>query len=244
MLGGIRSEVFLAARLVSQDAPVAATWSPTDPAVLQAAGDVSAGFPGVLEHVIAPQLERLPERLAAADGAFLDVGVGIAAMSIEMARRWPSLRVVGVDPWPASIEAARHNVRKAGLVTRIELRTQRAEDLADTERFDLAWVPGLFISADALPSVLDRVRQALRPGGWMLLALAAPTADPLVAALARLRTALWGGTQATASEAQTLLTRFGLVAVRALSASRSLGIAIVAGQRAPIRPGSTERQLV
>jgi precorrin-6B methylase 2 len=231
VLGGIRSELFLGARLVSGDAPVAG-WSPMDPAVLQAAGDVSVGFPGVLERAIAPRLDALPERLGAPDASFLDVGVGVAAMAVEMARRWPSLRVVGLEPWPAAIAAARHNLREAGLADRIELREQRAEDLPDEGRFDLAWVPSVFISGQVLPSILERVRRALRPGGWLLLAFAdLGTDDPLVAALTRLRTTLWGGTQATRSEIEALLARSGLVGITTLPGPPGSPVAMVAGRR-------------
>ena len=230
VLGGIRTELFLAARLVSGGPPGTA-WSSTDPAVLQAAGDVSAAFPAALKRTIAPRLDGLPERLAAPGAAFLDVGVGVAAMAVEMVRQWPSLRVVGVDPWAASVALARGNVRAAGLADRIELREQRAEDLADEDRFDLAWVPSVFIPREALPSVLQRVARALRPGGWLLLAFAHPGADPLAAALARLRTALWGGTEATPSEMVDALARNGLVEVTPLPGPPASAVAMVAGRR-------------
>jgi len=184
-----------------------------------------------LKRTIAPRLDGLPERLAAPGAAFLDVGVGVAAMATEMVRQWPSLRVVGVDPWAASVALARGNVRAAGLADRIELREQRAEDPPDEDRFDLAWVPSVFIPREALPSVLERVARALRPGGWLLLAFAHPGADPLAAALARLRTALWGGTDATPSEMVDALTRSGLVEVTPLPGPPASAVAMVAGRR-------------
>ncbi|MBD0271783.1 MAG: class I SAM-dependent methyltransferase [Acetobacteraceae bacterium] len=230
VLGGIRTELFLGARLVSERPPGAA-WSDTDPAVLQAAGDVSTGFPAALEHSVAPRLDGLPERLAAADASFLDVGVGVGAMAVEMARRWPSLRVAGVDTWAPSVALARDAVRAAGLADRIELREQGAEDLPDEDRFDLAWVPGVFISERALPSVVARVGRALRPGGWLLLACAGPGADPLASALARLRTALWGGAQLSPAEFENLLARSGLVEVSFLPRPPGSTVALLAGRR-------------
>jgi len=225
VLGAIRTELFLGARLVSGTPPGAA-WSDTDPAALQAAGDVSVGFPGTLKRTVAPQLDGLPERLAAADASFLDVGVGVAAMAVEMVRQWPSLRVVGVDPWAPSIAIARENVRAAGLAARIELREQGAEALADENRFDLAWVPSVFIPERALPSILERVARALRPGGWLLLAFANPSGDPLAAALTRLRTALWGGAQLAPPEVERLLARSGLMDVKALPSPPNATIAM------------------
>lgn len=234
VLGGIRTEMFLGARLVSGGWP-GAGWSCTDPAALQAAGDVSAGFPAAMKRSIAPRLDGLTERLAAADASFLDVGVGVAAMAVEMVRQWPLLRVVGVDPSAASIALARDNIRAAGLADRIELREQGAESLSDEGRFDLAWIPGAFIPERALPSVVERTGRALRPGGWLLLAFASPGADPLAAALARLRTVLWGGTEAAPSEIEGLLARSGLVRVRTLPSPPGSAIAMVAGQRPETR---------
>lgn len=233
VLGGIRTELLLGARLVSGH-PAGGVWSDADPAALQAAGDASIGFPAALERSIAPRLDGLPERLAAADAWFLDVGVGVAAMAVEMARRWPSLRVVGVDPLPAPIALARDRVRAAGLAGRIELREQSAQDLPDEDRFDLAWIPGVFIPERALPAVAVKAVRALRPGGWLLLAFAGPGADPLASALARLRTALWGGAQLSPAEFEGLLVRAGLADVRTLPGPPGSTVAMVAGRR----PGS------
>lgn len=236
VLGAIRTELFLAARLVS-GRPAGAAWSEAAPMALRAAGDVSAGFPGALRRAIAPRLRGLPERLAAADACFLDIGVGVAAMAVEMARQWPSLRVVGIDPLAASLAAARDTVRAAGLVDRIELREQAAEDLRDEDRFDLAWIPGVFIPEPALPAVVERAARALRPGGWLLLAFAQPGADPLAAALSRLRTELWGGSQLAAAEIGGVLARSGLVEIEALPSAPGAAVAMVAARRPPAAPG-------
>ena len=69
-------------------------WAHTDPDILRAAGETSAGFADVLKQMIAPRLSGLSERLEAR-GSFLDVGVGVAGLAIAMARLWPTLRVVG-----------------------------------------------------------------------------------------------------------------------------------------------------
>jgi SAM-dependent methyltransferase len=119
--------------------------------------------------------------------------VGVAGLSIAMAHLWPSLRVVGIDPWPPALFLARENVQRAGLRDRIVLREQVVEDLADTEAFDLVWLPSAFIPAKAIPPACENVCRALRPGGWLLFAMATPGTDPLTASLVRLRTVLWGG---------------------------------------------------
>src|SRR5262249_4902301 len=154
-----------------------AGWTHTDRAVLEAAGDVSATFPHALATRIAPQLEGLDARLGAPGATFLDVGVAVATLAIEMARRWPALRVLGVDPLAAAVALGRERVRAAGLEARIELREQSAEQLVDASVFDLAWIPSAFIAASALQRVVDRAYAALRPGGWLLFPVMKTTGD-------------------------------------------------------------------
>src|SRR5205085_5765824 len=102
-----------------------------------------------------------------------------------MVRHWPSLRVVGIEPWEPSLAIARRNVESAGLAAQIELRQEAGEDLGDTEAFDLAWIPSAFIPEAALATIVPRVGRALRPQGWLLLAMVNPGPEPLSAAIAR-----------------------------------------------------------
>lgn len=230
VLAGIRADCLLAAKVLSRPKS-ACGWTHTETDMLQAFGDVSAGFPAVLRQVIAPQLDGLVERLAAPSAAFLDVGAGVAALSIEMARQWPSLQVTGVEPWPTSLAIARENVRYAGLADRITLREQAGEALPDVDAFDLAWIASAFIPQPVIPDVIARAAAALRPAGWLLLAMANPGNDVLTAALTQFRTALWGGCLLSAGAAQTLLTRAGLASVQALPGPLHSPIAIIAGQK-------------
>jgi SAM-dependent methyltransferase len=202
----------------------------TDPDILLAVGGASAGFAAALKRVIAPRLPGLSERLEAS-GSFLDVGVGVAGLSIALARLWPTLRVVGVDPWAPSLDIARETVLAAALTDRIELRLQAAEDLTDVDSFDLAWIPSAFIPDRSITSVARRVYSALRPDGWLLFAMINPGSDPLASSLARLRTTIWGGALLTPSEAQTMLERIGYVAVQTLPAPPSATVAMIAGRR-------------
>jgi len=55
-----------------------------------------------------------------------------------MARKWPTLRVVGLDVWGPSLALARQNVAAAGLQDRVELREQSADELPDDRAFDLS----------------------------------------------------------------------------------------------------------
>src|SRR5688500_16023295 len=56
-------------------------WHHDDDALLLAAGEVSTSMPDAIATRIAPTLDGLVVRLAAPDAAFLEMGLGVAAMS-------------------------------------------------------------------------------------------------------------------------------------------------------------------
>jgi precorrin-6B methylase 2 len=159
------------------------------------------------------------------------VGVGVAAISIAMCRIWPGLRVVGIDPYELALSLANRNVERAGLSGRIELRRQGVEQLDEVAVYDLAWLAGPFLSRPALEVGLERVREGLRPGGWVVLGLYVDE-DPLRAALARLRTARSGGAIIAPEEAERLLRSAGLVEVATMRVSANPSAIDVVGRRA------------
>jgi 2-polyprenyl-3-methyl-5-hydroxy-6-metoxy-1,4-benzoquinol methylase len=208
-------------------------WNHNQPKILEAAGDATAGFAIQLKTRIAPQLDGLLDRLAAPEAAFLDIGVGVAALSIGMARAWPSLRIVGLDPLPQAIALARQRICQAGLADRIELREHAGETLSDRAGFDLVWLPSVFIPEAVVSTVIERAHQALKPGGWLLVPTMKPSGDDLTTALARLRTAMFGGVLTTASGMEALLFDHGLADVRTLPSPPAAITSLVVGRREP-----------
>jgi SAM-dependent methyltransferase len=168
-------------------------WRHSDEQLLQAQGRLSASVIGLLAEVLFPHVPGLLDRLGSASGAFLDVGAGVAAVSIAMCRHYPALRAVGLEPATAPLELARRNVAEAGLGDRVELRDRRVEGLDDEAAFDVAWLPGSFLPAETFALALRTVHRALRPGGLLLTGTLDPTGDDAEAAVTRLRLTLWGG---------------------------------------------------
>jgi SAM-dependent methyltransferase len=208
-------------------------WTHREPEILQNVGDTSAGFVQPLANAVVPSLAGLAERLGAQGAAFLDVGVGVAGLSIAAARKWPALRVVGIDPWQPSLELARANVARAGLGERIELREQRAEDLVDDAAFDLAWVPTNFMPPAVLGPAAERVLRALRPGGWTLFGATSAALEGPAAAVWRLRMALFGDGVPTSAAAETLLREAGFADVHTLPTPPGTFLCLVAARRGP-----------
>jgi hypothetical protein len=78
-------------------------WAYEDEGVVVALGRGSASVAGAFAAV--PELAAALSRPGA---VFLDVGAGVAALSVAVCRQWPGVRVVGLEPWPfASVTRAR-----------------------------------------------------------------------------------------------------------------------------------------
>jgi hypothetical protein len=213
--------------------PTRAGWDHETRSILMAQGYTSTLFVGIFERFVLPALGAdLLERLRAAGASFLDIGVGVAALSIAMCRLLPELRVVGVDPWQPALALARDNVAAAGLGERIELREATAEELADADDYDLAWVPTVFLPDTVLERATERVHVALRRGGWAIFGLYARPDDPLAAAVADLRTVRHGGELRTSEDVAAMMSRAGFAGVEMLFDPQwRLPVVFVVGQR-------------
>ena len=205
-------------------------WVYTDPVVLQSQGQSSGAVPPLIAS-IAHTLDGLTEALAREGARILDIGSGVATLSISCCRIWPAASVVGVDPWEPAMKLAVQNVSEAGLGDRITLRSIAIEDITDTDSFDLAWMPAPFLPRSVLESGVPVVARSLRPGGWLILGRYAAPREALPEALADLRTVRGGGTPLSEDEAVALLEGGGLANVRSVPSEWMAPIRFVAGQR-------------
>jgi SAM-dependent methyltransferase len=183
-------------------------WAFEDPAVLLSTGWLSAGIAGVISEV-APALDGLQDALQRDGAVFLDVGAGVAALSIALCETWPGLRVVALEPWRPALALAEAQVESSGVGQRIELRAARVEDLRDEAAFDAAWLAGPFVPPPVLPVALTRLRLALKPGAWVLLGRFGAPPDPLARAVTRLRVLRSGGSVADAEALSALMREAG-----------------------------------
>ena len=226
---GIRSCFIQAAELL-EDPDRSPGWVYDDPVVLQSQGGTSISVARLICRIV-PELDELDGRLSAGDGAFLDVGTGVAALTIEVARTFPTLRIVGIDPWRAALDLARGNVQAAGMGDRITLREQAVEDLTDVDAFDMVWIAGPFLPPAVTEPALGRGLAALRAGGWLVLGAYAGGAEPLAGLLAALRTLRGGGRVMDASESVELMSETGFTDVRPIERTWPAPVELVVGRR-------------
>jgi len=143
----------------------------------------------------------------------LDVGTGVAAMAVAYAERYPMLTVVGLDVLPRVLELAAETVAASSAADRVVLREQNVAGLSEADTYALGWLPAPFIPEAALRSGSTRVAISLVSGGWLVLGHGKLSGDPLDVALTRFKTAAYGGTALTDSEAQSQLLEAGLECV-------------------------------
>ena len=103
-----------------------------------------------------------------AGGAVADVGCGYGAPTIAMAQAFPRSRVLGIDADDASVARAREAAARAGLTDRVGFEVADAADLLGEEYDLVTFIDCLHDLGDPV-GVLRRVRQALAPGGSVLL---------------------------------------------------------------------------
>jgi hypothetical protein len=178
-----------------------------DGAILHAQGRASARVASVIEDDLLPRMPEARDALRSGRGRLLDVGVGVAALSVALAERFPGIHIVGLDVLPAALEIAGTQIAVAEMGDALELRLQSVAEMTDESAFDLAWVPQMFIARDELDPGLQRVWTALRPGGWIILALAGDSDGGRIDAYHALRATSLGGGPMGVAEGTELLAR-------------------------------------
>ncbi len=205
-------------------------WAFDDSAVLLSTGRLSANIAGVIAQ-IAPALDGLQDALERPGAKFLDVGAGVAALSIALCETWPRLHVVGLEPWAPAFALAEAQVASSDVADRVELRSVSIEDLDDGTAFDVAWLAGPFVPPAVIPAALERLHNALKSGGWLLFGRFAGPPEPLADAVTRLRVLRSGGSVADAEELGALMREAGLVDVHEVQRTWQAPVGFVAGRR-------------
>jgi SAM-dependent methyltransferase len=206
-------------------------WYYTDPDILNAQGIGSGAVMETLCRDVVPTLDGLVDRLSAPGAEFLDVGAGVGGICIALARVWPNLRVVGLEPAPAPLHEAEGNVSASGFAERIELLQIRLDQLADEGRFDGGWLPQVFLPLEVLELSLGPFYRSLKPGGWGILFALSSEGDEVGPTISRLRNVLWGGQPHAPSVVGNLMANVGFRDIRVEAAGGIAGASLIIGRK-------------
>jgi precorrin-6B methylase 2 len=208
-------------------------WPADDRVVARAQGKLSESTAPLMAKLF-DRLPGLRERLDRPGASMLDVGAGAAGLCVALARSFPELRVIGIEPSAEALAEARSVVASAGLGRRIALRQQLGEDMDDDGLHTAAWVAQMFVPDAAIEAVWRATLRALELGGVLITVAIARTGDDFFSAITRWRNAGWGGGVRTAEVVVAQLEAAGFVDVAALPTPESAtAIPIVARKPTP-----------
>lgn len=206
-------------------------WAQQDDETLLAQGAASAGLVALLLPVLFRQLPEVEERLRSPGARFLDVGVGVGAMTCAIAAAVPSLSIVGVDPFARALRLASRLVAERGLEARVSLLASGVEDLEARDAFDVAWVPAPFVPPGAFTAGIANLARAVRPGGWILVGMGRLEKPGVSTEVTRWQTALIGGTPLTPGAAEALLADAGFSDVVVVETPPGAPVVVAARRR-------------
>lgn len=154
---------------------------------------VGVGSTGLGVTDTLPLAMQLFDSAAAKCGTLVDLGCGDGRFTIEILKRRPELRGIGVDPTPASIERARRMRDENGLGDRLEFVTATAADVPKLDlpsggsgiAFLTAFVLQEMLEQDGEQAVEDLLRATFDafPGAvWVVVEMDYQPDSPLIAA--------------------------------------------------------------
>ena len=116
----------------------------------------------------------------------LDIAAGHGMFGITIARQSPDARLVALD-WPNVLAVARENAAKAGIGERFDTIAGSAFDVDWGRDYDVALLPNFLHHFDrpTNESLLRRAREALAPGGRVLVVEMVPNDDRVKPAVPR-----------------------------------------------------------
>jgi SAM-dependent methyltransferase len=216
LIGEIRSALMQALAFVDSAAKKKGEsgWRHVDRTLLDAQGAGSGAFSGFFRSAVVPSLGDLGARLERPGARFLDIGVGVARLAISLCRTWPEISVVGLDPFETPLAIARENVAAAKLDRRIELRRMGIEQLQEENAFDAVWLPVPFVPQLVLGDAIARAHAALKPDGWLLMAVLGREGSGEQQAAWAMMNALWGGPTLTKQSAIEAVSNAGFSEVK------------------------------
>ena len=187
-------------------------WLGVDPELVMSQGRSSRAAADFISQELLPTLPGSLTALESGTARFLDIGVGVAAISIRLCQLYDGLRCVGLDVVDEPLNLAAAELATHQLTDRVQLRKQSVTELADEASYDLAWLPQVFIPRAAFDEGCRRVHTALRPDRWVVMPIAASTSnDPFEAAVFAHNAHQLGGGPMHPSEAVAVLTEAGFV---------------------------------
>lgn len=168
-------------------------WRHSDESIIQSFGTLSQ----FIANDYIPQDKDLQNLLQQPGALFLDIGAGCAQISIRMCELYPHVKVVALEPADKPFELAAKHIAASHYADRIELRKIFIQELSDKNKFDVIWVPQVFLNDEVMNIALPIIWQALKPGGKIFAGALPGPQNTISYKLRQLLNSLYGAVRTT-----------------------------------------------
>ena len=146
-------------------------WSAYGPGIVEGQGFFNRSWLlGSLGSDYLPSIPDVHARLQADPPArVLDAACGVGWAGIAIAKAYPKVTVLGVDPDASSIELARKNAEEHGVADRVQFEVKDAAGIEASGPFDFAIVVEAIHDISRPVEVLDAIRRSLAPDGTLIV---------------------------------------------------------------------------
>lgn len=227
LVGGPRTSAFVTRlrRALSRGAQLRDSRTVTERELTVGCGGESSALADVLVNSLLGRLEGLPQLLAD-PGARVGCAAGDGGRSAgALARNIPFASVLALEPGRLAPDATADAT--------LEFRGCGLDGFEEDDNLALAWLPTAGLPTADLRRAITACREALVPGGWIVLPSPLPPKRPRGAAAALLELELSGGGAGAADEGgvEGLLREAGLGHVRTVWEDAALGIRLTTARR-------------
>jgi hypothetical protein len=105
----------------------------------------------------------------ALEGHVMEVGAGLAALSLALAKLFPSAQFTAMDSNSSATSVARLHVATSGFASRFSVRLRDLIHVDEQASYSAAWLPAPFLPRQGVESALYRLTLAIKPNGFLII---------------------------------------------------------------------------
>ena len=131
-------------------------------------GVLASSYEKATRLVIESYYSQVAEEIASssATGTMLDLGTGPGYLPVEIVRRKPDIKIIGIDLSKKLIQMAQANAARAGFSRHLQFEVGNSADLRfDDAEFDMVISTGMLHSLKNPVRVLKEIYRVLKRGG-------------------------------------------------------------------------------
>jgi hypothetical protein len=128
---------------------------------------------GSAENIAEALIERTkrdPTLGKALAGRFLEVGAGLAPLSLALARLFPTAHFTAIDSDNNAVMVARRHIAASDFSARFVVSLRDVIHVDERASYAAAWAPAPFLPRQGARMAFDRLTLALQPRGFLIIA--------------------------------------------------------------------------